>query len=179
VDRALSFVLMEALTTWSNFVREFYLSCAFLHPKTISGSHVSHIETSIRNERDALVHAIQVLKGRRISKPTIGPHDEPSWREKRALSSLSQSMTLSNNPAIVAGLSVSTTFFDQAHTVRNFYAHRSERTATSVRDLARREYGIGIAHPNSLINAVLAGRVETLLQEWLGDIREIAQIMCN
>jgi hypothetical protein len=178
IDRAVSFTLVELMTSWSNFVREFYLSCATLAPKTISGSRVTHSKTGLNNERDALIFAIAVLKAKTITKPRIAPLDEPTWREKRALATLSQNLGLSNNTAIVNALSYSTTFFDHAHTVRNFYAHRSEGTVVRVLDLALRDYGLRISHPHALMNKIHPGRTDTILQEWLSDVRVIANTMC-
>lgn len=158
IDLALGFLTIEALTAWSNFAREFYLSCAYLYPKTIGGQHVSHANATIIDERQALIHSIFVLKGKVFAGPRITPFDEPTWREKRTLSRLSQSVGLSNNAAIVSGLSYQTTFFEEAHTLRNFYAHRSKGTAEKVFDLALRKYGLPtLPHPSELINVVLLG----------------------
>ena len=180
VDQALSFVLIETLTAWSNFVREFYLSCAFLNPKTISGQHVVHANGAVVNERDALIHSILILRAKTITKPRITPFDEPTWREKRTLSSLSQSLALSNNQAIVSGLSYQTGFFDEAHIVRNFYAHRTGDTASKVADLAVRKHGLVLLkHPSELVNVIFLGRTQTLIQEWLGDIRVIGTTICQ
>jgi hypothetical protein len=51
VDRAVAFITIEAQTTWSNFSREFYLSCALLSPKTIAGGRVFHTTSGILDER--------------------------------------------------------------------------------------------------------------------------------
>src|SRR5207237_1032822 len=69
IDRAIAFVAIESLSAWSSFTREFYLSCAFLNPKTITGSHVSHHDTTITDEYLALIHSILILKGKSISAP--------------------------------------------------------------------------------------------------------------
>src|SRR5687768_1403633 len=69
IDRAVAFVMIEATTAWAGFAREFYLSCAFLYPRTIKGHHVSHQNTAITGERDALVHSIFALKGKAFSAP--------------------------------------------------------------------------------------------------------------
>jgi hypothetical protein len=178
-DRAVAFVTIEAMTAWSNFAREFYLACAFLRPKTISGKRVHHANPSINDEREALIHSIAVLKGKTITAPRILPRDEPAWHEKRALSALSKSMTFSNNQSIIDGLSYETTFFDQAPTIRNFFAHRSLGTASKVTDIAARRYGLSnVDHATDLINVIFTGRTQTVVQEWLGDIRQIGATMC-
>jgi hypothetical protein len=179
VDRAIAFLAIESLTAWSSFAREFYLSCAFLYPKTMSGQHVSHQNTSITDEYMALNHSILIIKGKPVSAPRIAPRDEPPWHEKRVLSLLSGSLSLSNNRSIINGLSYQTTFFEHLPTLRNFYAHRSESTAAKVLRIAHSKYGIISArHPNDLANFLFAGRVQTLIQEWLSDMKQIGLTIC-
>jgi hypothetical protein len=179
IDRAVAFVAIESLSAWSGFVREFYLSCAFLHPKTIGGQHVSHRNMAITDEYLALHHSVLIMKGRSISAPRIAPRDEPAWHEKTVLARLSASLSLSNNQVVISGLSYQTTFFDQLPTLRNFYAHRSEATAAKVLRIAQRNYGaIAVRHPNELVNVLFAGRVQTLIQEWLSDMKQVSSAIC-
>jgi hypothetical protein len=178
IDRAIAFVTIESLSAWSGFSREFYLSCAFLYPKTIGGRHVAHKQANIVGERDALVHSIQRLKGI-TARGRIAPRDEPVWHEKRALPTLSSSLQLSNHNSVLRGFSYPTTFFDDLPPVRNFYAHRSRETAGRVLNVARRYGNPAVRHPNELINYVQQGRVQTLLQEWLSDMRQIGQAICQ
>ncbi|HLG89222.1 MAG TPA: hypothetical protein VKZ79_18735 [Alphaproteobacteria bacterium] len=180
IDRAIAFIAIESGSAWSGFVREFYLSCAFLCPKTISGSHVTHTKPNITNERQALIHSIGELKGKRHGSAQIYPRDEPAWHEKRVLPQLSASLSLSNSASIINGLSYQTDFFDNLPTVRNFYAHRSLYTAAKIFALAKRKYGyVGLSHPNELVNTIQLGRPQTLLQEWLTDMKEISIILCR
>jgi hypothetical protein len=179
IDRAVSFVAIESLSAWAGFAREFYLSCAFLQPKTINGHHVSHQDSTVTDEYLALLHSIFVLKGRSISAPRIAPRDEPAWHEKRTLSQLSTSLSLSNHQSIVSALSYQMTFFDHLPTVRNFYAHRSEGTAQKVMRVAHNSYAaVSVRHPNELVNTLFAGKVQTIIQEWLSDMRRIAATIC-
>ena len=184
VDRLIAFVTIEALTTWSNFSREFYLSCALLSPKTISGRRVSHTTSGISNERQALLRSIQVLKPNRYNEAArsvqIARRDEPTWHEKLSLPRMAQDLNLSNQAFIVAGLSYPTTFFNDLPVVRNFYAHRSYGSAQRVQELARRNYGIrNLLHPTTLLNHTLIGSTQTLILEWLGDMRAITDTLCN
>src|SRR6266481_6251368 len=162
VDCALAFVTIEAQTAWVGFAREFYLSCAFLHPKTIAGQRVSHHNPSIIDEYRALLYSISALKGKVWAASRIPPQAEPVWHEKRALPLLSGGLALSNNASIISGFSYRTTFFDELPTMRNFYAHRSYGTAMKVFGIAARKYGAAkVLHPNDLVNVVFAGRVQT------------------
>jgi hypothetical protein len=186
-DRALSFISIEALATWSAFVREFYLSCALLRPRTIGGQVVRHRGASIGTEKDALLHSIMVLKGpsspsyrSAANSPRIAPRDEPAWHEKRVLLALSSSISLTNNLAVTTGLSYPTTFFDDLPPVRNFYAHRSSNTAERIARIANRKYAIAqLRHPNDFMNNLIPGRAQPLLMEWLGDIRRVSDALCQ
>jgi hypothetical protein len=183
-DRAVAFAIIEALTTWANFSRDFYLACAIRCPKTVTGARVSHAVPNIGNERLALLHAIQVLKPNRynaaVKSVTISPRDEPTWHEKICLLRLSANIKLSNQASILSGLSYPTTFFNQLPVIRNFYAHRSYITVEKVRNLAQQQYGIGhLQHPCNFINQVHVGSTQTLLSEWLGDMRSISGLLCN
>lgn len=184
VDRAVAFITIEAQTTWANFSREFYLSCALLSPKTIAGRRVFHTTSNILDERHALLRSIQVLKPNRYAgaarSVNISPRDEPTWHEKVCLLRMAQDLHLSNQAMIIAGLSYPTTFFNDLPVIRNFYAHRSHKSVEKVRELARRNYGIrSLVHPTELVNQTLSGGTQTLLSEWLGDMRTISDTLCN
>lgn len=184
VDRAVAFVTIEAQTTWANFSREFYLSCALLSPKTIAGGRVFHTTSGIFDERHALLRSIQVLKPNRYAgaarSVNISPRDEPTWHEKVCLLRMAQDLNFSNQAMIIAGLSYPTRFFNDLPIIRNFYAHRSHRSIEKVRELARRNYGIrSLVHPTDLVNQTLSGATQTLLSEWLGDMRTIGDTLCN
>jgi hypothetical protein len=186
IERYLTFVAIESLSTWSNFVREFYLSCVLAYPKRIRGGHVSHQHAAINDERLALLRSILVLRGngfqyqKASNAATISHRDEPTWSEKRALASLSQDLMFTNNGSIVAGLSYQTTFFDDLPTVRNFYGHRSYAAAQRVLAMGARKYGAAnLNHPSELVNRPLPLKTQTLLQEWLGDIRRIGLAVCE
>ena len=61
IEICLTYVTIEALNTWSNFSRSFYLSCT-LHPRTVNGNRVTtRIETGNFNE--AIGEAISLYIG--------------------------------------------------------------------------------------------------------------------
>jgi hypothetical protein len=177
-DRVVSHVIINAMSAWAGFAREYYLSCAIARPKTMLGNRVSHSLSTITDERLALLHSISVLKGKTLTATRIAPRDEPAWQEKRALSALSVSLSLSNASSVVSALSYHTTFFDEMPTVRNFFAHRSHGTAEKVQRIAKK-YGAPSARPTELINTVRSGATQTIAQEWLGDMKQIGLVLCQ
>lgn len=184
-DQTLAYVTIEAFTTWANFSREFYLSCAVMRPKTISGSRVLHQASDITDKRSALLRSIKRLKRTQeydaaANAPRIPPRFEPAWHEKRTLLILSSDLELSNNASIVTGLSYPTSVFAELPTIRHFYAHRSQNTANKVATIAARQYRLrSLQHPGELINVTHAGRAQTLLAEWLSDMRAIGKALCT
>lgn len=181
-----SYIVIETLTTWANFCRTYYLSCALLRAWQISGNRVSHNAWPIADERSALVEAIRILKPnvfRRITNSNrirINPRDEPVWHDKRTLVRISGQMDFSNNNQILSAFSYPTSFMDELPTIRNFFAHRNSDTAKKVESLARQQYGVSrLGHPSEFVNGVLTGRRESLMIEWLIDIRAIGQSLCN
>lgn len=180
----LTFLTVEALMTWANYCRSYYLSCTVLKARQIAGCRVSHARGAITDERSGLLEAIRELK------PTALPHIgtgarietkyEPTWHEKKTLLTLSRQMSFSNNSDIVSALSYPTSFMDDLPTVRNFFAHRCHGTARKVEGLAAKEYGIAqLHHPADLINKTLSGRAEPLIIEWLLDMRQIGVALCK
>lgn len=174
------------MSAWTTFAREFYLSCAYLSPKTMLGNRVSHSESHVLlSERDSLLRSIQALRGGQAfgeasKKPKIAPRDEPTWHAKPTILKLASELSLSNSSAIIVGLSYPTTFFDNLPSVRNFYAHRSADTAAKVERLALKDYGVtGLGHPTSFVNQILPQRSDTLLAEWLTDMQAVSAGLCQ
>jgi hypothetical protein len=93
---------------------------------------------------------------------------------------LSGNLALSNGNSVVTALSYPTSFFDDLSTVRNFYAHRSKGTAVKVRSIARKHIATrSIDHPSDLVNLVILGKTQTLVEEWLGDMRQVGFAICQ
>jgi len=61
--------------------------------------------------------------------------------------------------------------------MRNFYAHKAERSATSARRLAA-HYGItGVLSPHELLCSPPTPRSDILINEWLADLLAILNLM--
>lgn len=183
-DRRVSYIIVEVQTLWANFSRHYYLSCSTLKPVGKGGNTIQPSGGSLASERDALLYAIQSLRDKHAHKRAlegsrIMPRDEPTWHEKATILKLSASLKLSNDARIINAFSYPTSFFRDAVTVRNFYAHRNRDTADKVKGLAMRQYGgVVVSSATELVASQLPGRAEPLASEWLRDVRSISGDLC-
>lgn len=182
--RNLAYVTIESLNAWSVFCRNLYLSCAWLQAKTINGSLAKPSVISFTAERDAILHAISVLKpgpiyARALASSAISSRDEPTWHEISTLIRLTSNLSLTNSAQINAGLSYPTDFFKQGPIIRNFFAHRNSETAHKVRRMSSSPpYSFAISHPHNFLTQLMPGRPQDIVSEWLEDLRLISHEMC-
>lgn len=180
--RAAGHVAIECVSSWALFAREYYLSCAMLSPTLRNGQRVIYPGPPITDERSALIIAIQATKNPGFSPGSsvkIKPRDEPDWLSKGTLSKISTHLSFSHDVRVTNALSIQASFFPHAISVRNFFAHRAKESADKVRGIAKQSYqSHKLAHPVGLINVVLPGRTDTLLNEWLAEVRLIARALC-
>lgn len=180
--RTASYMTLELLTAWSSFSREFYLSSAYCATKTVGGTRVHHATPGVVDKRSALILAIRTLRNPNYSIPPhkpISPRDEPDWKAKGTLLSLSAAIGFSNAPAILSGLSYPATFFDELAVFRNFFAHRDEGTAGRVARLAKARYQVhSFGHPAELLLRPLPNRPGRLFLTWSSEVKTVAALMC-
>jgi hypothetical protein len=183
-DKIVSYVTIEALTAWANFAREFYLSCSWLNAKTSGGVIVQPAVQTFTSERDALLYAISLLKPQfypsAAASLNINSRHEPTWHEASTLTRLSYGLGFNNNSQIIDAFSIQTRFFSDLPTIRNFFAHRNQRTAEKVLSLASRHpYGLTISSPYQFRMSLVPGKPDTILNDWLVDIRLVSQYLCS
>lgn len=175
-ERVIALCVIEAQATWSLFVRYFFLSCA-LGARRVGGGRVSSTLSGLRTEQDAVAFAVATTRPRAVMKKRPGPLDEPPWHKDLTLRTLALAAGLSNQPQIAAALAVQGRGIEDLPRARNFYAHRSRRTAVGLRDLAR-HYGLpaparvgafpGIGHPE---------RPCSIAAAWVGELRAVVNLL--
>jgi hypothetical protein len=182
-SRMASFVLVNCVAGWGLFAREYFFSCALLSPELKNGDRVRYSSPLIADEREALIEAIRAAKNPQFS-PAAGvnlkPRDEPDWLAKDTLSKISTRLGFSHDIRLANALAYQTSFFPEAVTVRNFYAHRGKESADKIRNLARRTYyKPRLGHPTEFVNTILPRRTDTLINEWIADLRIISGSLCS
>lgn len=184
LDRRMAYVTIECLSAWSIFAREYYLSCAWLRARRISGPPVEPASRLFSDERDAILHSIRILKpptvyNRAQNSANISARDEPTWHEPSTIMKIYSNLRMSNMNEVSASFSYPTTFFNDCPTIRNFFAHRNMGTAQKVYSLARRPpYSVFIGSAGDLVGTLLPGRTQTLAREWIDDLRLISHDLC-
>ena len=184
LDRRIAYATIESLSVWSSFAREYYLSCAWLTARCIGGARVFPGIMPFNSERDAILFAISVLKPPQVyqrasSAGQISPRDEPVWHDNATLVRLWESLSFSNITSVASSFSYPTTFFRHCPPVRNFFAHRNFETAQKVRRLASGSpYLAGTRGAAEFVGTLLPGRQQTLIEEWIDDLRLIGHGLC-
>lgn len=184
-DRRVAYASIEAVSAWSAFVREYYLSCACFRAKTTRGASAAPAAAAtFASDRDAILYSIQTLKppavfARAQAATAISPRDEPTWHDPSTLVRLDALLNFGSSPQIATGLSYPTTFFRDGPPVRNFFAHRNKDSHDKVgRIVASPPYSSTMASAHLFLASVLPGRSQPLVEEWLDDLRLISFELC-
>ena len=182
-DLIVSHVAIQAITTWSNFTRAYYLSLV-LHPKLESGNRVIVDALYRRITFDqAIGYAIAQFNRKARARPSGAwdPRHEPPWRRTDVLDALCSANLLdaSHYAQVQAALAVPTAAFSDLPLFRNFYAHRNHDTATLAMQRAP-QYGIpATLHPTSILLRRPLARHQPLILDWLDDILRVIELLCH
>ena len=183
IEICLTYVTIEALNTWSNFSRSFYLSCT-LHPRTVNGNRVTtRIETGNFNE--AIGEAISLYRSSATPNPQGLWHrrEEPTWHERSTITRVCNHIECSNITDISHGLSGQQTFFTHLPVFRNFYGHRNQQTEKAAMQLAPRYVIPATLRPSDILRQFPISGTSTpstsiLLVQWLDEIEFTIEYLC-
>lgn len=182
-NRLTTYLCLEGLGGWETFCREYFFSCVLLDARDAAGAKVTHARTGRKlDEKRVLLLAIWA-SGNPSFRPKAGrsiqPRDEPDWKSPGIMKRLAGKLAFSNQTKIDNAFGVQTTAFSHFFMVRNFYAHKDEVTASKIRRLAKTEYLVPrLVHPTNLVSTILPRESDTLMAQWLADIRSVAKLMC-
>lgn len=169
IDRTVAFVTIEALNLWASFAREFYLSCV-QRAKRESGTRVAVGISGLDTNAAAIAFAASIVRVRKAR--------EPVWHDPKVLLKVLTAAKASNMLQLQAALSYPTTVFTSLPTMRNFFAHRSQGTATKVAKVAR---AVGVStklRPSEVLCTRVGTRPQNVLSDWIDDIRNIIELSC-
>lgn len=178
-ESRLTFAVINLLNSWSNFVRAFYLSCAFgAKTKTLVfvRPHVPFSDTNA-----AIGYAIQQFK--RYASPNIlgrwHRRDEPPWHDPNTLLRVCANLRFSNTTKIQAAFSLNLRVFLDLPVARNFYAHRNQGTDEAAQLLAPL-YGIpSNLRVTQLLFSNPLRRPQPLIFEWIDELKITADFLCD
>jgi hypothetical protein len=177
-DRLCAYICLELANTWQGFIREFYLSCTVSGARSISGLPISPAAGRFADEAAALLAAIRCVDAQRYRKLVNQrrrprPFDEPTWFRDSTSLQVFRGVGLSNVATLQQAFAVATDVFDTLPRLRNFYAHRSERTARTVRAVAGR-YGLPRGtRASDVVAFVPHGKSAKIVDDWIASLRII------
>ena len=118
-DRILSYVAIQCLNTWANFVRAYFLSCT-LSPCRENGLKIQLNNPAIHTFDDAIDAAMKRCKHATWKRGNWTRRDEPPWHVPDTLIKSCDEIGCSNHIDIRNALSGQTKVFDHLPTFRNF-----------------------------------------------------------
>ena len=178
VDLRVSYVTINVLNTWSNFVRAFYLSC-LTSCKSVSGSRVS-TGLQIKDFDDGIYQAVRLIRPK-APLPISGVvkrRDEPAWHDPDTLLRLAAAFAFSNKVTIDAAISLQPATFKELTVFRNYFAHRNDTTSAVAMRIGTKYGIVGQRTPCGVLVCKPVGRPQALLMEWIDDIIATVQLMC-
>lgn len=178
-ERLIGYVAIEALNTWDNFLRAYYLSCT-INCKTITGTKITNtIGPSSFN--DAIGSSIRCLS---INKHpnALGlwnRRDEPKWHDIGSFLKICQNLGVSNINDIRSALSTGSKVYTDLLTIRNFYAHRNKDSEQKVMNIAP-HYSISATfRPTKILCSNPLGRPQPLILDLIDDLLITVELMCQ
>ncbi|MEZ0610455.1 hypothetical protein ACAW74_18215 [Fibrella sp. WM1] len=180
-DQTMSFVVIEALNTWNNFLRSLYLSLT-IEARSTKGKKI--IATPpIPSFNAAIGIAINANSRFPRNPPTSGTwnrRDEPSWHNLTMFRNACQALNCSYIIDIDTALSIGTRAYRDLPTIRNYYAHRNESTVQNVKNLAY-YYGIprSLSPTEILYSYPLGNPYRPLILDLLSDLSLSMELLCE
>lgn len=169
-EAILSYVVIESLNSWRNFVRAFYLSCAF-EAMTNGGARI-RVSPGRVSLSDALGKAIHCYKPNALpnSRGQWDRRVEPNWHDTTTIIKICTNLGCSNLSMVNEAFSIGSRVFEDLPVFRNFYAHRNQQTEMAAKRLGP-QYGISaILSPSEILFSWPLGRPQPLILEWIDDL---------
>ena len=175
-DLVIAYVTIEALNAWALFCRSFYLSCA-LGAWTERKRRVALLNTT----SDPLGEAITICNSR--ARPNAAGvwhrRDEPTWHDPNVLMRVCNNLGCSIQSQILQAFSLHQNVFNDLPVFRNFFAHRNDQTSQAARNIAPRYMLTTKLSPAELLMAVSPGATESVILEWLAEMKVTAEFLCK
>lgn len=176
-DRRVAFVTIEALNSWMQFCRFFYLACA-LGAKDASGARVVPANARYATVDDALTFAIhQVNPKLRGKTGPWTPREEPTWHQTGEFIKIMRALDPANLGTVITAVSLTTNVFAHLPTFRNFFAHRGDYAARRAQRLATDYLVSTQLHPTRILLSYPPGRPQPIIREWLDELRIVVELM--
>ena len=178
-DPLVAYTTIEALNAWSQFSKVFYLSCV-INAKT-EGKVVIQVTPPNMSRNDALGRAI------RRYKPYANPNasgiwarrDEPPWHDPNVLMQVCLDVNCSIHLNIQAAFSMGQRVFSDLPVFRNFYSHRNRLSLVAAQNLAPNYLLPSNIRPSEILLRSSPKSPNSLLVEWIAELRITAEFLCG
>lgn len=158
--------VIRLLDAWARFCRELVLVSASEQPLTMGGTRLP-LAPGIATRTDAL-HLLQTAY-------TRVPY-EPRWHDAQACLRAAGLLRVANYSSISAGIAVTPAPLDDLRDLRNFLAHRNERTASKVRNAAASNSAPVTSDVIAILQSPSGSPPATILQLWIQQLQTMSQI---
>lgn len=172
--RALTFVALDLHNTSAEFLRCYYLSSA-TRSELSDGSRTT-AAVVLRNQREALTFAMQLIKGSK----GVGPWPrrfEPAWHDTAVFLRVMNAAGCSTAGGANAAWSIGTQALEHLTVARNYFAHRNNDTAASLRGLSVSYKVSPPRRPDALLGSAGYGRPQPLVLDWMDDLEAVFLLM--
>lgn len=179
-EPVVSYIVVESLNTWNNFLRALYLSCV-VQAKSTKGKKIT-TPAVIPSFNDAIGIAINHYRPRPMIVPSSGiwgRREEPKWHDIQVFIRSCQAISCSYIPDIQSALSIGTRVYTDLPVIRNYYAHRNNSTALKVKNLAP-FYGISSSLlPTDILFSYPLSVPRPLIISILDDLYTSVEFLCE
>lgn len=152
---------------WDRFCKELILLSAYAEPISISGSRIPRV-AGVRTRNDVLT------KLKSIRPYASRPVHLISWGNPTTSIDVASKLKLSNFQNISLSLGATPSPLQDLRIVRNYLAHRNEKTASEVRKVAVSNGCPGTHNALAILGSLRTPGV-SLLEFWIVQIRNIAR----
>lgn len=173
--RLIAYIVIEAANLWASYGRCLFLSCALGATDSNGRQIVPAPAATLDDALTLAVHAVHPnLRGTQQWKYNLLPDFQNKGELGKAIRYI-QAVVL---PDVDLALGYQSRVLADLPTMRNYFAHKAERAASSARGLAPR-YGLSrsLAPEDLLCSVPRTTMGDILLREWLADLNAILGLM--
>jgi hypothetical protein len=157
---------IRLLDAWARFCRELVLISASEQPLTLAGTRLP-LAPGITGRKDAL----KVLRTIYKRFPW-----EPRWFDAQSCLGAASFLKVANYSTLSAGLAVTPSPIEDLRKLRNFLAHRNERTAAEVHAAAVNMGIVPTSKVIEILQTVTAGLSVNVLRTWIEQLQAMSDI---
>ena len=178
-ESCLARVTIDLLNVWTQFSRNFYISCLVGTRRPIGGFIV--VRNPCMTINDAIGCAIINFKS--TSQPNANGkwhrRDEPNWHDPNVLLRLLSAQSATIYPHVQAAFSSRYRVFQDLPVFRNYFGHRNQSTADATRHSALLYSIQPHKRPSEILLDRPLGRPQCLLFEWMDELCLTIDFLCS